>query len=49
MSRRNEVAIAQFLDSHDVGDELNVTVHSIVQVAALSAGALSEWTAKRVE
>lgn len=34
MSRRNEEAIAQFLDAHDVGDELDGTVHSIVPFGA---------------
>lgn len=35
MSRRNEVAIAQFLDSHQVGDELSGKVDSIVSFGAL--------------
>lgn len=34
MSRRDEVAIAQFLDSHEVGDELSGTVDSIVSFGA---------------
>lgn len=34
MSRRNEVAIAQFLGSHEVDDELNGTVDSIVSFGA---------------
>lgn len=34
MSRRNEDAIARFLDAHQVGDELDGTVHSIVSFGA---------------
>lgn len=34
MSRRNEEAIAQFLASHHVGDELDGTVDSIVSFGA---------------
>ncbi len=34
MSRRNEVAIAQFLDAHGVGDELSGTVDSLVSFGA---------------
>ena len=34
MSRRNEEAIKQFLTAHDVGDELDGTVHSIVAFGA---------------
>jgi small subunit ribosomal protein S1 len=34
LSRRNEVAIAQFLDAHEVGDELTGTVESIVSFGA---------------
>lgn len=34
MSRRNEAALARFLDSHQVGDELDGTVDSIVSFGA---------------
>lgn len=34
MSRRNEEALARFLDSHQVGDELDGTVDSIVSFGA---------------